>query len=193
VYANGASFYFGFVPAWPPNPCVAGDLLSGPASCAVTDSHLGGFGAVGTHNLTATAHDVAGNEYKEYRTYTVMAWTLRGFYQPVDMSPVNGPLVFNRVRNGSTVPLKFEIFAGTEELINTSAVKSLTVDLVACVSGAFIDDIETVATGGTVLRYDSTSGQFIFNWKTPSTANKCYRVTMTTQDDSTLVAYFTLR
>ena len=50
-----------------------------------------------------------------------------------------------------------------------------------------------MATGGTVLRYDTTGGQFVYNWKTPSTAGKCYRVTMTTQDNGTLVAFFKLK
>jgi hypothetical protein len=63
----------------------------------------------------------------------------------------------------------------------------------SCDATATTDDIETVATGGTVLRYDTVAGQFVYNWKTPTTAGKCYRVTMTTQDGSSLVAYFKLK
>jgi hypothetical protein len=48
-----------------------------------------------------------------------------------------------------------------------------------------------IATGSTVLRY--TDSQFIFNWKTPSGAGKCYRVTMTAQYGSTLVAYLKMK
>ncbi|HSJ88383.1 MAG TPA: PxKF domain-containing protein, partial [Anaerolineales bacterium] len=57
------------------------------------------------------------------------------------------------------------------------------------------DAIEEIAsaTGGTALRYDTTAGQFVYNWKTPSTANKCYRVTLTTNDLSTIIAYFKLK
>jgi len=115
-------------------------------------------------------------------------WTLNGFFQPVDMGNV-----WNTVKNGSTVPLKFRIYAGTLELTDVSAVKSLNYLQVSCttLAAASEDAIETVATGGTVLRY--SDGQFIFNWKTPSTANKCYRVTMTTQDASTIIAYFKLK
>jgi hypothetical protein len=64
---------------------------------------------------------------------------------------------------------------------------------VNCDAAAPLDEIEAVATGGTSLRYDASGGQFIYNWKTPSTAGKCYRVTMATQDLSTLVAYFKLK
>jgi hypothetical protein len=101
--------------------------------------------------------------------------------------------VFNTVKNGSTVPLKFEVFAGPTELTSTSSVKSLTQALMACDASAITDDIETTATGGTSLRYDTTAGQFVYNWQTPKTVGKCYRVTMTTLDGSTLVAFFKLK
>src|SRR5205823_2305185 len=34
-------------------------------------------------------------------------WNLSGFYQPVDMTPASAPTVWNTVKGGSTVPLKF--------------------------------------------------------------------------------------
>ena len=180
--ANGGFYYFGFVPVEP--TCAANDALSGPNGCSV-----GGYmTTVGTHTMTATAYDKAGNAAQESRIFTVLAWSLKGFYQPVDM---NG--VYNTVKNGSTVPLKFEIFAGTTELIDVGLIKSLLYVQTNCDLTAITDDIETLATGGTALRYDSTGGQFVYNWKTPSTVGKCYRVTMTTQDGSSLSAYFKLK
>jgi hypothetical protein len=180
--ADGSSFYFGFVPTAP--TCTAADLLSGPDGCTVS----GYATSVGTHTLDATANDVAGNVKTEIRSYTVLAWLLNGFYQPVDM---NG--VYNIVKNGSTVPLKFEVFAGPTELTDVASVKSLSTVQVTCNTNAIGDDIETTATGGTTLRYDLTGGQFVYNWQTPKTAGSCYRVTMTTQDGSSLVAYFKLK
>jgi hypothetical protein len=94
------------------------------------------------------------------------------------------------VKGGSTVPLKFEVFAGLSELTNTSAIDSLGTMKVTCAGGLEEDAIETVATGGTSLRYDGTGGQFIYNWQTPKPAGVCYRVTMSTDDASTLVAFF---
>ena len=84
-------------------------------------------------------------------------------------------VVYNTVKNGTTVPLKFEVFAGSAEKTTIETVKSLTYAQTACNTTAITDDIETVATGATVLRYDATGGQFIYNWKTPSTTGKCYR------------------
>jgi len=146
------------------------------------------FSLPGTYTVGLLVTDDSGLSSMDTVTITVLPWTLRGFYQPVDM---NG--VYNLVKNGSTVPLKFEIFSGSTELTDTTAVKSLTYAQVVCGANAITDEIEVVSTGGTSLRYDAASGLFIFNWKTPKTAGACYRVTMTTMDGSSLVAYFKLK
>jgi hypothetical protein len=113
---------------------------------------------------------------------------MKGFYSPVDMGNT-----VNTVKGGSTVPLKFELFAGSTELASTAAVKSFTQKTVACDSAATVDDIELVTTGGTSLRYDATGGQFIQNWQTPKKPGACYAVTMTAQDGSTISANFQLK
>jgi hypothetical protein len=140
------------------------------------------------HTVTATATDNAGNSASVSATYNVLAWTLFGFYQPVDM---NG--VLNTVKGGSTVPLKFEIFAGSTELTSTSSVQSLQAYTTACTGGGSEDPIETVSTGGTSLRYDAVAGQFIYNWQTPKKSGTCYRVVMVTIDGSKLEAFFKLK
>lgn len=143
------------------------------------------------YTLTATAYDVTGNGYIETRTYEVKAWTLNGFYKPVDMSGLI--TVWNTVKGSSTVPLKFEVFAGSTELTDTATVKSLSAVQVSCTLG-WEDTIETIATtGGTSLRYDGVEGQFIYNRQTPKKAGNCYKVTMTTQDNSFLTAFFKLK
>ena len=134
--------------------------------------------------MTASATDKAGNTTTVRRTYTVSTWSLRGFYQPVDMG------VWNTVKNGSTVPLKFEVFAGSTELTDPQIVE-FGAALVSC-AGTTSDEIEFTTTGGTSLRYDSTAGQFIQNWQTPKKPGNCYRVTMTTADGSHLSANFKL-
>ncbi len=55
------------------------------------------------------------------------------------------------------------------------------------------DAVEIVSTGGTSLRYDTTGGQFIQNWKTPTGAGTCYSATMTAADGSAITAYFKLK
>ena len=177
------SYQYGSNPAAP--SCYATDALSGIASCVVT----GGGTTVGEHSYLATATDTAGNTSTSRVAYTVLAWSLKGFYAPVDM----GANVWNTVKGGSSVPLKFEIFSGAE-LTSVSAVKSFTATAVTCPgSSAVTDAIELTTTGGTSLRYDSTSGQFIQNWQTPKKPGTCAVVTMTAQDGSTISANFMLK
>ncbi len=182
--ADTQRYYFGFVPSAP--TCSATDELSGPQDCSVS----GYSTAVGSHTMTATAHDNAGNTATGTRTYGVDAWTVRGFYQPVDMS---GAL--NIVKAGSTVPLKFEVFAGSTELTDPSVVDTFKWGEVSCTdfSAAVQDDIEQYTSGQTVLRYDATGGQFIQNWQTPKKAGLCYKVTLTTDDATSISANFRLK
>jgi hypothetical protein len=77
--------------------------------------------AVGPHTLTARATDNAGNVSMATGSYTMLASRFAGFYSPVDMDTATEPVV-NVVKHGSTVPLKFEVFAGDTELTDTSAV-----------------------------------------------------------------------
>jgi hypothetical protein len=179
----GASYYYGNDPAAP--TCDATDALSGLASCLVT----GGGASVGPHSYVATATDNAGNTATATLSYTVLAWTTSGYYAPVDVGGV-----LNTVKGGSTVPLKFELFAGPTELTSTSAVTSFKTQKISCTSSTGTEDaIELLTTGGTSLRYDTTAGQFIQNWKTPTGAGSCYAATMTSNDGSTITALFKIK
>jgi hypothetical protein len=155
-------------------------------TCGVSGLH----DAVGTYAIVCSGG--SDNNYTfSYAngTLTVLAWSLNGFFQPVDMGGV-----WNTVKGGSTVPLKFEVFKGSTELTDVSVVKGFTAIPVACPLSAYATDaIEFVTTGGTVLRYDFTAGQFIQNWQTPRKPGLCVQVTMTTQDGSTLAANFKLK
>lgn len=182
---EGDSFYFGSVPAAP--TCTAADAISGPKSCVVT----GYSTAVGTQTLTATAADNAGREGTETRTYTVLAWTLYGFYRPVDMS--GSTKLWNTIKGGSTVPLKFNVFAGSTELTETAYVNLLQARQVSCSGGEEAPVEELSATGGTSLRYDWTAYQFIYNWQSPKQPGTCYEVKVGTLDGSSLTAHFRLK
>jgi hypothetical protein len=181
--ANSGSYYFGSVPAAP--TCSASDALSGlNGGCTVS-----GYSAlVGPHTVSAAANDNAGNQNSASGAYTVLALTLNGFYQPTDMGGV-----WNTVKNGSTVPLKFEVFAGSTKLTSTSIVNQpLTATQTLC-SGGPTDDIEILASGETSLRYDATSGQFIYNWQTPKKPGYCYVVTVKLADGTSISANFKLK
>ena len=170
--ADGATYYLGLdtIPAAP--TCSASDATSGIAgNCAVTGYNT----AAGTHTVRATASDNAGNSATPSSiTYTVANLTLSGFYEPVN-SAAN---VVNTVKGGSTVPLKFEVFAGSTELTATSIVESFKTRSIACDSTLTPDEVDITSTGGTSLRYDATAGQFVQNWASPKSPGTCVRATL---------------
>jgi hypothetical protein len=176
---DGASYYFGSVPAAP--TCEASDDTSGLAGpCSV--SYYGT--TVGKHTVKASATDNAGNSNSASATYTVLAWKLDGFYAPVDMGSV-----LNSVKKGSTVPLKWRVWAGENEITDVAEIVSVAYKSSSCTAMAEDAVEEVVTTGGTVLRYDATGRQFINNWKSPTSLG-CWTVTMTTADGSKLSALF---
>ncbi|MGH9152048.1 MAG: PxKF domain-containing protein [Acidimicrobiales bacterium] len=182
---DGATYYVGLdtIPAAP--TCDSNDATSGIATCVVT----GYSTAAGTHTVKATATDNAGNSADSSSiTYTVRSLTLSGFYQPVDMGGV-----LNTVKGGSTVPMKFEVFAGQTELDATSIVQSFKAGTIACTGSAPTDEIEITSTGGTSLRYDTTAGQFVQNYATPKTAGACVRATLTLKGGQAISADFKLK
>lgn len=99
-------------------------------------------------------------------------------------------MVLNTVKAGSTVPFKFNLYIGTTTVTDVSYVYSFTSKTVNCMSNATIDPIDFTTTGNTGLRWDSTAGQFINNWKTPSKTGTCIDVTMTTIDGASILAHF---
>ena len=172
-------------------PASASDLVDGsvPVSCSPAS---GSMFAPGPTTVTCSATDAASNTATGSFTVTVK-FSASGFYQPVDMTPATSSAVWNTVKNGSTVPLKFEVFAGSSELTDIAVVNQpLRATGVTC-GGGTADDIELIATGGTSLRYDTSGGQFIYNWQTPRRVGACYLVTVSMIDGSSLSAYFKLR
>jgi len=66
----------------------------------------------------------------------------------------------------------------------TTAGLEMTVQVVSCDSNAPEDPVEPAAvTGGTSLRYDAATHQFIQNWQVPKTPGACYMVRATTAAD----------
>jgi YDG domain len=172
--------------------------------------------AVGTPKIvTLNDADLSGTDCGNYDLSkpvtahaSITAWDAqgRGFYEPVgvpnsvftaapDSAPISNPgIPWNSVKGGSTVPLKFQVFAGDVEKTNLDDIDVFNVSkLTACSGGAVTDPVEELATtGGTTLRYD---GHFwIQNWKTPKvSADSCYRAWVVFADGSTLEAFFKLK
>ncbi|MEX2183944.1 MAG: PxKF domain-containing protein, partial [Chloroflexota bacterium] len=92
--------------------------------------------------------------------------------------------IYNSVKGGQTVPLKFRVFNldGTE--VTSTAGINAWYKSVACASGDIDPDLiaadSTAAKG--LLR---TGDRFHYNWAVPKGAGKCYQVLIQTVDGST--------
>jgi hypothetical protein len=166
---------------------VLGETLSGLSLSGTTHT------LVGNYTDTWTFTDSTGNYLDASGTVndSIGKWTLSGFYQPV--TTYSGVVVWNIVKGGSTVPIKFNIYAGTVQRTDVAAVvgQSIALYQVNCQTPGVDDTLdEVVNTGSTSLRFDGSGAQFIQNWQTPKGANQCFLVQMTALDGSKLQAYF---
>ena len=191
---------------------ISGDDVSLSGGTATFDNANVGAGKT----VTLSGATLAGSDAGNYTlssvgttTASILAWNAQGsgFYQPVGVpnsvfvaAPGTPPAsssstIWNTAKGGSTIPLKFNVFAGTVEKTSTSDISAFTaVKLSACSAGASMEDVEFVTTGSTTLRYDLTDGQFVQNWQTPRVNGEtCYRATVTFADGSSLSAFFRLR
>lgn len=171
--AAGVTYYLDDAVAQP--TCTADDAGSGMPETG--GCHVTGFkSGLGTHAMTATATDLAGNVATATREYTIAPWTATGFHAPVKV----GLDDTNNVKGGSTVPLKFNVLKGATEVTDVAKLGSapFSVARYDCDTSDEGSALTEVATAGsTQLRYGDT--QFIQNWKTPTGSNVCYRVTVT--------------
>ncbi|HZJ32410.1 MAG TPA: MBG domain-containing protein [Vicinamibacterales bacterium] len=145
------------------------------------------------------------------RSFSVATWTAQGFHQPVGIpnsvfAPATTELLagppasaaWNSAKGGSTIPLKFNVFAAGVERTNTSDIVGFSLQqLPACNGTSYEDPLDIETAGATVLRYDGVAGsggQFIQNWKTPAVkAEQCYRVAVTLKDQSVLYTFVKLK
>jgi len=116
------------------------------------------------------------------------AYTLSGFFRPVDNPPT-----LNVVKAGRAVPLKFSL--GGDEGLDIFAEgypKSRQID---CSSSASLDGIEqTLSAGHSGLFYDATTDRYTYVWKTKEEwSGTCRRLVLKLDDGSVHRANFKFR
>jgi hypothetical protein len=165
----------------PPTPiiCTATDATSGMKNCTVT-----GFDpSVGSHIMSATATDNAGNTSLPTSVGYSVLFRWPGFSQPIN-DPAAGATTMSEFKAGSTVPVKFQLFDANNAPTQAQTTPLFSVNKVniGCSSASSLESTSTDTADTTnTFRYDSTSQQYIHNWKTPSgpSALGCYQIDAT--------------
>jgi hypothetical protein len=139
---------------------LTGDTWSSPTTAS----------GVGAYTYTATAFDHAGRSATETRTYTSQYGSaFAGVQQPINGGTTESLADDNsRFKLGSTVPVKFKLVCGTAPIDN--AVAKLNVKKSDGTPDPGTEEAASTAasTSGNLFRYDSTSGQYVFNLSTRS-------------------------
>ncbi|MDL1910257.1 hypothetical protein FBQ81_06120 [Chloroflexi bacterium CFX6] len=142
----------------------AGDALSGVASssCDAVDTST-----VGSHTLSCTATDNAGNTATASAAYSVI-YNFIGFSSPVDSNDV-----LNLAKAGQTIPLKFRVTDANGSPITNLTGAAVTAASLSCPVGTTTDLLEEYAAGNSGLQ-NLGDGYYQWNWKTPTIyANSC--------------------
>jgi VCBS repeat-containing protein len=172
-------------------------LVSGPAHGTLTLNADGAFtyapaaSYAGTDSFTYKVND--GELVSNVATVSITVSqtnNFAGFFEPVD-NPGPGPrYVFNSVKAGSAVPVKFSL-AGDQSL-DIFSPGYPTSRPVKCATAARIDPIEqTVTAGNSSLSYDPASDTYTYVWKTDKGwAGTCRVLTVQLNDGTQHLAYF---
>jgi hypothetical protein len=141
---------------------------------------------VGPQTFSVRATDGAGHTTTESSAYSVV-YDFGGFRAPVDPSP----LVFNTVKAGAAVPLRFSLDGdhGLGILDRTPSSAA-----VGCDAQGEHNELDTAAAGSSGLSYDADSDTYNYVWKTSKNwAGTCRVVRVHLDDGTTHRAWFKFR
>ena len=110
------------------------------------------------------------------------------------LPPIDNPLTVNIGKAGRVYPVKWQLTMDGVLVSTLNAVSSISYQSTSCTSfaGSPTDALEVSASGGTTLRYDSATNQYIYNWQAPS-ASGCYVLFLTLDSGQIFSAYFNLK
>ncbi len=153
-----------------------------PGQTATFDST--GYPVPSTQTIRVRASDPFGHSAIDETTVSIR-FAFTGFFAPVDNRPV-----FNVVKAGSNVPIKFSL--GGDYGMNIFLEGYPKSEPIACDANADTDGIEETDTPGkSELQYNAGNQQYHYNWKTKKNwAGTCRQFVIKFSDGSTRRANF---
>jgi probable HAF family extracellular repeat protein len=144
---------------------------------------------LGITTVNCSAEDAAGNvavgSFEVRVLYDFGNGSGGGFSEPVSSS------VLNQVKAGAGVPVKFGL--GGDFGLDIFAAGYPTSRTISCETGLPTDPVEeTIAVSASGLRYDASTGQYIYTWRTDKTwSDTCRELILKFKDGTEHTAKFT--
>jgi hypothetical protein len=166
----------------------AHDIVDGAVAVTCTPASGSTF-PPGTTAVPCQSTDAHGNPAAGSFPVSVLFDVTGGLLPPVN------PAALNTVKNGSTVPLKWQVpnpaggYISSLSIVTGFSVSGLNCDSLSLTS----DTVDFTTTGGTALRYDATANQYVQNWQTPKRAGTCWQVDVGLVGGQHLTARFRLK
>jgi hypothetical protein len=157
-------------------------LLNGSGQASITTSSL----AVGPHSITANYGgdgNFSGGSAAASMNLTV-SYTFIGFASP--LGPAGDPApatVYGPFNVTSNVTIKWQLKDGSGNFISTLAVVSSMTALSSTGAAVVLYQPSQNTTGSTVLRYDTTNQQYVFNWDVTQTPAGQYTLILALNDE----------
>jgi hypothetical protein len=169
------------IAAWLASATCAG----GCGACQVAHNYAGlSEGDCGTATVTFTATDECCGLAACTRTISVI-WDWVGFFQPVDNPPV-----FNRVKAGRAIAVRFSL-SGFQGLDIFAPGYPASAQIPCDSSSPTVPLEETVAPGSVSLTYDPTTDVYTYVWRTDKAwAGSCRELIVKLADGTLHYAYF---
>jgi len=190
VNIQGGIYTLGAVPD---ATCIATDSFSGLESCVVVVSG-GNSNGVGTFTYVATATDKAGNSSVVNGSFRVI-YRFDGFLQPINDTAHQIGTSTSVFKAGSTVPAKLQLKDANGTAVPAASAPLWLTPAKGSAMSAPADETAYAVSpdSGSEYKYDATSKQYQYNWKTGNASGNYWRIGVRFDDGQTYYVNIGLR